>query len=110
MCIMVVSVTNGAKPISLQLRVLPKSRWTLGILCKGFGSIIVRRVRLLATSLRLVVSSVPTSLSSSLPLLVIGGGLIGEVILSIELSLRNRRSRGRSRSRFHRWWVVGQSG
>ena len=73
MCIIIVGVTNGAWMVSMELRVLPRSRWTLGILCRGVNSIVVRRFRLLATSLRLVVSLIPTSLSSSLPLLVIGG-------------------------------------
>ena len=77
------------------------------ILCRGISSIVVWRVGLLATSLRLVVYLVPTSLSSSLPLLVTRGGLIKEVLLSIDLSLGNRRIRGRSRCRLHKWWVAG---
>ena len=107
--IMVISVTNGAQMVSLQLRVLSKSGWTLGILCGGVGFVVVWRVRLLATSLRLVVSPVHTTMSSSLPLLVIGVGFIREVLLCIDLSLRSRRSRGQSRCRLHTWWVIGRS-
>ena len=108
-CIVVVSVTNGAQMVSPQLRVLPRSRWMLGVLCRVICSTFIQRVRLLATSLRLVVSLIPTSFSSSLPLLVIGGRLIREVMLSIDLSLRNRRTQGWSRCRLHRWWVIGRS-
>ena len=64
----------------------------LEILCRGVGFIIVWRVWLFATSSRLVFTSIPTSLSSSLPLLVIGGGLIREVMLSVGFSLRIKRS------------------
>ena len=66
----------------------------LGVLCMGIDSVVIRRVGLLSTSLRLVVSLVPTSLSSSFPLLVIGGKFIREVLLSVDLCLGNRRSRG----------------
>ena len=92
MCIMVISVTNGAQMVSPRLRVLPRSRWMLWILCSEIISVVIRRVGLLDTSLRLVFSSIPTSQFSSLPLLFIGGGLIRDVLLSIDLSLRNRRS------------------
>ena len=68
----------------------------------GVSSIFVRGVGLLTAPFRLVVSSVPTSLSSSLPLLVIGGGLIREVVLSVELYLRNMRTCGWNRCRMHR--------
>ena len=80
----------------------------LGVLCRVVISIVVRRVGLLTSPLRLVVSSVPTSLSSSLALLVNGGGLIGEVLLSIDMSLRKRRSWGQSRCRLHMWGIVGE--
>ena len=69
-----------------QLWVIPRSIGTLGILCRGIDSLIVRRFGLLATSLRLVVTPIPTSFISSLPLLVIGGGLIREVLLCVDLS------------------------
>ena len=80
----------------------------LGVLCRGIGSVVIRGVELLTTPLRLVVSLVPTSLSSSLPLLVIGGGLIRGVLLSVYLSLKNWRSQGQSRCRLNRWWVIGR--
>ena len=86
MCVMVVSVTNGKIMVSMQLWVLPMSRWMLGVRCRGIGSIVIWRVGLLANSLRLVVSLIPTSFISSLSLLVIGGRLIGEVLLCIDMS------------------------
>ena len=75
----------------------------------GIGSVVIRRVGLLTTPLRFVVSLVPTSLPYSLPLLFVGGGLIGKVLLSIDLFLRNMRSWGWSRCGLHRWGVVGRS-
>ena len=81
MCIMVISVTNGALMVSPQLRVISMSRRTLGILCKGIFFVVVRRVGFFSTSLRLVVSLAHNPFSSYLSLLVIGGGLIREVML-----------------------------
>ena len=92
MCIMAVSVTNCAWMVSTQFWVLPRFRVMLGILCRGVGSIIVQSVGLLATSLRLVVTLIHTSSSSSLPLLVIRGGLIREVAMCVDLSRGSRRS------------------
>ena len=106
-CIMAINVINGPQMVSLKLRVLPRSRWNLGVLCRGISSFLIGRVRLLTHPLRFVVSLVPTSQSSSLPLLVIRGRLIREVMMSVDMSLRNMRSRGWSRCRWHRWWVVG---
>ena len=77
--------------VSLQLSVLPRSRWALGVLCRGIGSIVIRGVGWLTTPVILVVSMVPTSLSHSLSLLVIGGGLIREDLLSVDLSFSNNR-------------------
>ena len=107
MCIMDASVTNGARMVHLQLRVIPRSRWMLGILCRCIGSIIIQKVGFLATSLRLVISSIPVSLLSSLPLLVIGGRLIRKVPQNIDFSLEKNRSQGQNRCGLHRWWVVG---
>ena len=56
--------------------------------------IVVYRVGMWATSLGLVIASIYTSLVLSLPLLVIGGGLVRDILLRINLSHRNRRSRG----------------
>ena len=81
MCVMDISVTYGTWMISTQLWFLPRSSSTLGILCMWFGFVIVQRVGLLETYLRLVFTPIPTSLSSSLTLLVIGGRLITEVLL-----------------------------
>ena len=71
MCVMAVSVTNCAQMVTPKLWVITMSSGMLGILCRGGGSVIVRRVGLLATSLRLVVTPIPTFLIPSLPLLVI---------------------------------------
>ena len=76
-CIMAVSITNGTLMVSLQLRVLPRYRGTLGILCRKFDTIFVWRVGLLATFWSLVVSPIPSSLVLSLPLLVIGASWLG---------------------------------
>ena len=107
-CIMAINITNGTHMVNIKLRVLPRSKWMLGVLCKGICIVVIRRVGLLTSPLRLVVSPVPTSLSFSLPLFVIGGMLIGKVLLSINLSL-NMRIQGRSRCRLSRWWVVDRS-
>ena len=94
MSVMVVGITNGTQMVSLQLWVLPRSSRMLRILCRGVNSIVVWRVGLFSTSLRLVVTSIHTFLIPSLPLLVIGGGLVREVLLCVDLSWRSRRSRG----------------
>ena len=65
-------------------------------------TIVVCRVVLLATSMGLVVASIPTSFILSLSLFVIGGRLVREVLLCVDLSHRNRRSRGQSRSGLHK--------
>ena len=78
MCIMIVSVTNGAWMAGPQLRVLPRPRWMVGVLCRGINVVVIHRVGLLASSLRLVFSLIPTSLLSSLPFLGITTGLIRE--------------------------------
>ena len=40
MCIMAISVTNGAQMVSPQLRVLPSSRRTLGVVCRGISYVV----------------------------------------------------------------------
>ena len=61
------------------------------VLYKGIGCVVVRRVGLLTSPLRLVVSPVLSSLSSSMTLLVIGGGFIREVMFTVDMSLTNKR-------------------
>ena len=86
MCVMALSATYGTHMISPQLWVFSRSIGMLGILCRGFNSIIVRRVGLLATSLRLFVALIPTSLVPSLTLFIIGVGLVREILMCVDLS------------------------
>ena len=65
MCVMAVSVTHGAHTVSPQLWVLSRSSGTLGILCREVKFINVQGVGLFYTSLRMVVTPIPTSLLSS---------------------------------------------
>ena len=78
----------------------------LGILCKRVVVAIVRSISLLATSLLLVVTSIPTYLIRSLPLFDIRSGLVREVLLCIEMSCRSRRSRGQSQKGMHIWCEI----
>ena len=106
MSVMAISVIDGTHMVSLQLLVLPKLSGTLGILCSRLDILIVQRVGLLATSLSFVVISIPTFLIPSLPLLVIEGRLLREVMMCVELSCRSKRSRGQSQRWLHRWCVI----
>ena len=106
MGVIAISIANGAQMVSPQLWVIPRSSGKLGILCKGFNIVVVWRLDLLTTSLSLIITFIPTSLIPSIPLLVIHGDLVREVLLCIEISSRSGRIQGRGQGRLHRRCVV----
>ena len=58
----------------------------MGVLCRRVGVIFGGKVRLLATSLWLIITSVSSLIFLSLPLFVVGEGLVGKVLLSENMS------------------------
>ena len=66
---------------------------------------IVGRVWLLTASLRLVIGLVPRPIISSLPLLIVGGKLVGTVLLCEHLPQWSGWSGGRGLNRLH-WWCI----
>ena len=40
-CMMDINVKNGTQMVSLQLRVIPRSRWKLAVMYMGISSVIV---------------------------------------------------------------------
>ena len=69
-------------------------------------TIVVGRVRVLVVSLFLVITSVPSSVCPSLPLLVIAGGLVGKVVVRKNLSHGDRRGQGWIQRFLNLWYVI----
>ena len=79
MSVMTIGVVDITQVVGPQLWALPRSIGTLGFLCKMFYTIIVWRVGLLAASLGMIIASIFSSLVLSIPLVVMGAGLLGRI-------------------------------
>ena len=86
MSIVTVDVVQFTGTVSLQLSSLSWLIRFLGFLGWWVSTIVVRRVRLFATSLWLVVTPVPSVVFITFPLLVIGGWLVGKILLRKNLT------------------------
>ena len=100
-----IDITECTWLVYVQRSVVPWCIWSRGVLgwliCCG----IIAGIRLLTASLRLVVSMVVGPVISSLPLLIVGGRLVGMVLLCEHLSQRSGWSGGGGLNLLH-WWCI----
>ena len=105
-CVVPINITECAQSVCAQRGVVSWCILSWGVLGGSVCCSIVGRVWLLTVSLWLVIALVARPVISSLPLLIVGGRLVGTVLLCEHLSQRSGWSRGRGLNLLHWWWIV----
>ena len=104
-CVMPINITECTRLVCVQWGVASWCILSWGVLGWPVSRDIIGRVRLLTASLRLVIALVVGPIVSSLPLLVVGGRLVGTILLCEHLSQRSGWSGGRGLNCLY-WWCI----
>ena len=80
-CVVAINITECAQLVCAQQGIVSWSIWSWGVLGGSICCSIIGRVWLLTTSIWLVIVLVLGPIISSLPLLIVGGRLVGTVLL-----------------------------
>ena len=100
-----INITECARLVCVQWNIESWCILSWGVLGWLVCRDIVGRVRLLTTSLRLIISLVAGTIISRFPLLIVGGRLVGMILLCEHLSQWSGWSRGKGLNFLH-WWCI----